>query len=84
MLVIRKTKIDSEAVECASKELSKTMYIMTYLGLSDLSIKGKYIAIYTTSSLVYMQLIIVCCVLKIHLEVAATELDVELKRCLAI
>ena len=45
MLVIWKTKIDSEAVKCASKELSETI-CMTHSGLSDLSIKEKYIATY--------------------------------------
>ena len=44
MLVIWKTKMDSEAVECASEELSKRC--IAHLGLSDLSMKGKYVAIY--------------------------------------
>ena len=40
MLVIWKTKVDSEAVECASEELNETN-VLSHSGLSDLSVKGK-------------------------------------------
>ena len=61
-LVIRMTKIDSEAVECASEELSETMY--DPFGVVGLVCKRKVRNYYS-------QLITVCCVLKIHLEVAS-------------
>ena len=53
--------MDSEAVECASEELSETLYDL--FGVVGLVYKRK-VHIY------YSQLITVCCVLKMHLEVA--------------
>ena len=54
--------MDSEAVECASEELSETLY--DPFGVVGLVYKRKVHSYYS-------QLITVCCVLKIHLEVAS-------------
>ena len=54
--------MDSEAVECASEELSETMY--DPFGVVGVVCKRKVRNYYS-------QLITVCCVLKIHLEVAS-------------